>query len=151
MTVETTDELRAELDASPAEALETVADVAEGWGGEWQTDARGGRLTLPVRAGLRIGLVEGSLTIEPREAGSTARFIPERQRWAVHWQAAVILLFGAVGGVIALAWPFFPQLLGLAPLGIILTLAAWFLVNSRLRSSGPEEFLAALTAATRRE
>ncbi len=37
--------------------------------------------------------------------------------------------------------PFFPDLFQLLPFAVVLSLAAWFLVVSRLRSSGPEEFL----------
>ena len=62
----------------------------------------------------------------------------------MHWQAVVILLFGTAGALATMLWPFYPRLLGLAPLGIVLSLAAWFLVASRLRSSGLEEFFAAV-------
>jgi hypothetical protein len=145
-------ESQVDLGCSPAEAMEIVAGVAERWGAAWKADGRqSGELTLPARAGLRIGVVEGRLTVEARNGRSMARFDARQERWRIHWQAVVILLFGAVGALAAIAWPFHPSLLKLAPLGIGLAFAAWFLVASRLRSSGTEEFLEALREATERE
>lgn len=40
-------------------------------------------------------------------------------------------------------------LLGLAPLGAVLALDAWFLVNSRLRHAGVEDFLDLVTREAR--
>jgi hypothetical protein len=50
------------------------------------------------------------------------------------------------GAVLTMLWPFFPQLLPLAPFGAILALGGWFLVLSRLRNSGPDEFLVMVEA-----
>ena len=43
-------------------------------------------------------------------------------------------------------WPFYPQLIAVAPFGALLALGGWFLVVSRLRTSGPDEFLDAVAA-----
>ena len=43
-----------------------------------------------------------------------------------------------------MAWPLFPQLLPVAPLGAVLAVGGWFLVLPRLRGHGPEEFLASV-------
>jgi len=133
-----------DTEAVPADTLSLLGAVAEDWGGRWQSNAWGGRLELPVRAGLRRGVVLGQVRVEAQPRGARIRFDTEEEHYSVHWQAVVILLFGAAGAVAAMLWPFYPQLLGLAPLGIVLSLAAWFLVASRLRSSGLEEFFDAV-------
>jgi hypothetical protein len=56
----------------------------------------------------------------------------------------VVLAIGGAGGVSTLLWPFFPHLLELVPLGAVVALGAWMLVVTRLRNSGPEEFLEAV-------
>ena len=56
-------------------------------------------------------------------------------------RSAVALLVLALALLLpALAWPFHPPLLTLLPLAAVTGLAAWWLVISRLRNSGPEEF-----------
>lgn len=133
-----------DIAATKADTLELLAAVAEDWGADWRPNAWGGRLELPVRAGLRRGRLVGQVRVEGQARGSRIRFDIDEEHYSLHWQAAVILLFGAFGAIAAMLWPFYPSLLGLAPLGIILSLAAWFLVASRLGSSGPEEFFAAV-------
>ena len=55
--------------------------------------------------------------------------------------ALAILVLGAAGGIAATLWPFYPPLLGIAPLAVVVALAAWILVASRLRTSTPNELL----------
>ena len=43
-----------------------------------------------------------------------------------------------------------PALLPVVPLGILLSLAAWFFIIARLRNSGPEEFFEALALEAER-
>jgi hypothetical protein len=50
------------------------------------------------------------------------------------------------GGLLTVLWPFFPRLLEIAPFGAVIALGGWFLVISRLRTSGPDEFLEAVAA-----
>ena len=50
------------------------------------------------------------------------------------------LAANAPSGVIAMLWPFFPRLLRLAPAGIVLAIAAWLLVASKLRNADADEF-----------
>jgi len=71
----------------------------------------------------------------------------EESHLAVHAGSVVVLSIAVVPALGALAWPFWPPLLALAPLAAVLGLLAWWLVVARLRSSGPEEFFAALAAA----
>jgi hypothetical protein len=60
--------------------------------------------------------------------------------------AVMILILSALGAVLTVLWPFYPQLITVAPFGALIALGGWFLVVSRLRTSGPDEFLAAVAA-----
>lgn len=126
---------------APHEALSEVARAVEDWGGRWQPGIDGGRLELPVTAGLRRGVLAGRLAVEGHPAGSRLSLEVEESRWELHRSAVVVLLLGAAGALSVTLWPFFPALLGLAPVGAILAFAAWFLIVSRLRTTGAEEFL----------
>ncbi|HEV2852446.1 MAG TPA: hypothetical protein VHC97_06555 [Thermoanaerobaculia bacterium] len=129
-----------DLEASPEKALAAVGRAAEDWGAEFQ----GGRLNLPVLAGIRRGLVTGTVEVGPAEGGSRVVFRPETSAYHVQTQAVVILLLAVAGGLLTLVWPFFPKLIAVAPFGAVLALGGWFLVVSRLRTSGPDEFLDAV-------
>ncbi len=65
----------------------------------------------------------------------------ESERYRLNVPAVAILSFGGLGAIAATLWPFFPSLLGVAPLAVVLALCAWFLVASRVRTSSPAEFL----------
>jgi uncharacterized membrane protein HdeD (DUF308 family) len=85
--------------------------------------------------------------VEPGPGGGCRlRFTPEESDYYVHTPAVTVLLISALGGLLALAWPLYPRLLPVAPFGAVLALCGWFLVVSRLRNSGPEEFLGAVAA-----
>ena len=83
----------------------------------------------------------GSLTVEPAAGGSVLRFTVEESHQSVNRPAFLILLLGAIGAGAVTLWPLYPPLLSFAPVGVVLALAAWLLVASRLRTSGPEDFL----------
>lgn len=141
-----------DLAMPPGTALAAIRQAAEDWGAEFTRDGSGGRLRLPVIAGLRRGLLTGPVTVEENESGARIAFHPEEEIWYVQTQAVVILLLAVFGAVLTVLWPFFPNLLAVAPFGAILALGGWFLVVSRLRTSGPEEFLEAVaTQETARE
>ena len=57
-----------------------------------------------------------------------------------------VLLLATAGGVLTVLWPFFPNLLAVAPFGAVIALGGWFLVITRLRTSGPDDFLEAVVA-----
>jgi hypothetical protein len=135
-----------ELAGDPGQALEALHAVAEGWGAGLEEEGEGERLTLPTVAGLRRGFVSGPVTVAADGDGSRIVFRPDRSDERVHLPAVAILLVAAFGSLVVLAWPFFPHLLGVAPFGALLALGGWFLVVSRLRSSGPAEFLEAVAA-----
>jgi len=125
----------------PGEALAAVARASEIWGATWRPEGVGGRLELPVLAGLRHGLLIGNISAEPATIGSRVILRVEDRRYRLQWTALAILALGAAGGITATLWPFFPSLLGVAPLAIVVAIGAWILVASRLRTSTVEEFL----------
>lgn len=138
-----------ELDMPPERALSALRQTAEDWGANLQPDpavTAGGRLHLPVLAGIRRGLVSGPVEVQPAEGGSRVVFRPEESVYYVQTASVMILLLAIAGGSLTVLWPFYPQLMAVAPFGAILALGGWFLVVSRLRTSGPDEFLAAVAA-----
>lgn len=135
-----------DLDVPPAEALSALRRTAEDLGAEFQGSGAGGKLHLPVLAGLRRGLVSGDVEILPAAGGSRLTFRPETTIYHVQTQAVMILLLAVAGGLLTILWPFFPKLLAVAPFGALVALGGWFLVISRLRTSGPDEFLEAVAA-----
>jgi len=136
-----TSEHAVELPEGPEEALAAAGRAAEAWGAEIRRESGRVRLALPVVAGLRRGMVSGPLTAEPTREGSRLVFRQEDSFYRVQPASVVILLLAVVGAVLTCLWPFFPRLISVAPFGIILALCGWFLVISRLRSSGPDDFL----------
>jgi hypothetical protein len=140
-----------DLPMPPGTALAAIRQAAEDWGAELTLEGSGGRLRLPVIAGLRRGLLTGPVAVEPAAEGARVTFHAEEEIWYVHTQAVVILLLAVFGAVFTVLWPFFPNLLAVAPFGAILALGGWFLVVSRLRTSGPQEFLEAVAAQDARE
>jgi hypothetical protein len=133
------------LEERPDAALAALRRAADDWGADLR---RRGRepdsdlwLYLPVIHGLRRGLIAGPVQVEPAADGSRIVFRPEESDLSIQAAPVILLLLGVAGGGLAMLWPFFPNLLPLAPFGAILALGGWFLVLSRLRTSGPEEFL----------
>ena len=131
-----------DTDLSPADALEELARASEMWGADWQPQDDGGRLDLPVLAGLKHGLLSGQIRIEPLSGGSRIVFEVDSSTYRLQSSAVAILALGAVGGIAATLWPFFPALAAVAPVAIVVAIGAWILVASRLRTSTPDEFLA---------
>lgn len=135
-----------ELACAPDVAAAAVARAADDCGGEWRPERDGGRLVLPVVFGLRRGVAIGRLDIARLGAGSRLTWELEESHLEVHRAAVAVLLFAAVPLLVTLAWPFYPVLLALLPFAAVVGFLAWWLVVSRLKTSGPEEFLAALAA-----
>ena len=136
-----------DLDLPPAGALSALRKAVEEWGAELlQEHGGGGQLHLPVLAGLRRGLISGPVEIRAAEGGSRVTFRPETSVYYVQTQAVMVLLLAVVGGLLTVVWPFFPKLLEVAPFGAVVALGGWFLVISRLRTSGPDDFLEAVAA-----
>jgi hypothetical protein len=123
------------------EASRAVGAAAAAWGGEWTERDGGGELVLPVVAALRRGIVRAGVEIQPAAEGSRIALHERESAVALNRGAVAVLAIGALGGVTLALWPFFPRLLLAAPLAAVLAFLAWFLVVSRLRMSGLEEFL----------
>ena len=125
------------------QVLAAVEKAAEAWGAGWRRQIDGGRLTLPVVAGMRHGSVAGPLSVETRAGGGCRlSFVPEEASYGLNLTAVVILVLSSLGGLLTVVWPFFPKLLVAAPLGAVIALCGWFLVVSRLHTSGADDFLA---------
>lgn len=130
-----------ELPEDPVTSLNLVAMAADDWGGLWQQEGRGGgRLGLPVIAGVRRGWVAGQLSVEPAGDGSRLTYRIDKSEYRVERSSALILLVASLGAVVTVVAPLYPPLLSLVPISIVLCLIAWFFVVARLRNSGPEEF-----------
>ena len=141
-----------------ADLPEALAEAARAWGAEWTADDSshptkpgGGRLVLPVVFGLRRGVLVGRVDFEP--AGDGARIVWQLEESHLELQRAsvAVLAIAVVALLPALAWPFNPKLLSLLPFAVVMGLLAWWLVLSRLETSGPEEFFATVGAASPHE
>ena len=130
-----------ELEERPDEALAALRRAADGWGAELRKEDSDLWLYLPVVHGLRRGLIAGPVQVEADGSGSRVVFRPEESELRVQIASVVVLLVAVAGASLTVLWPFQPRLLPIAPFGAILALGGWFLVLSRLRTSGPEEFL----------
>jgi hypothetical protein len=89
------------------------------------------------------------VAIEPRADGAEVVLTEGERVLGLNRGAVAVLVIGAVAGVLLALWPFFPKLLVAAPLAAVLAFLTWFMVVSRLRMSGPEEFLGEVLAAAR--
>ena len=134
--------LKAEVEAPEAEISDVIQQLAELWQGEWAPSAAGGKLVLPVQAGLRRGIALIEVRIEPtgdRRSRIELEIVEEQLR--LNRGAVAVLALGALGGLLTVVWPLHPDLLRLAPVGALLAVVAWLMVASRFRSEGPKEFL----------
>ena len=134
-----------ELGLTPEEALEALSDGADAWNGTWHGRGSGGQLTLPVAAGVRYGVLHGSVAVRSTGEGVQIVFHVERSEYSTNAAAVGILALGALGVLAMLAWPLLPGTSpNLAGSGFILILLAWLAVGSRLRHRSAADFLASL-------
>ena len=138
-------DFRVSIALSAEESLEAVERAAELWGADWHRHGTGGRLELPVHAGVRRGTVTARLSTEPEAQGQGNGTVLVVRVQSSHYrlQTAAVSILGAGGlGALALTlWPLYPPLLALAPLALIFAVVAWLVIASRLQNSGVEEFL----------
>lgn len=151
---------RVDLDVEPS--LAAVEHAAELWGAVWRRSGTGGRLELPVQAGLRQGVVTATVSTEvvsgtgagngagdgadraaDTDTGDSTTLVVRIESSDYHLQtgAVTILGIGGLGCLPLILWPLYPKLLALAPVSLILIVVAWLVVASRLQNSGVEEFL----------
>jgi hypothetical protein len=130
---------------SEEETLDAIERAAELWGASWHRDGPGGRLELPVVAGLRRGTVTARLATDSDRdqegPGTLVSARVEASEYRLQTAAVAILSVGGFGALALALWPLYPPLLALAPLALIFTVVAWLAVASRLQNSGIEEFL----------
>jgi hypothetical protein len=131
-----------DLPVRPDAALAALRRAAEDWGAELEKD----RLHLPVVQGLKRGVVSGPVRVDAAGEGARVVFQPEESHLYVQSASVFILLVAILGALVTVLWPFFPELLPLSPFGAILALGGWFLVLSKLHTSGPDEFLVMVEA-----
>lgn len=139
-------EFRTRLDLDVEHSLGAVEHAAELWGANWRRSGTGGRLELPVQAGLRRGVVVAAVSTEAvagdgNDAGTTLVVGIESGDYHLQTAAVTILGIGGLGTLPLLLWPLYPKLLALAPVSLIFIVVAWLVVASRLQNSGVEEFL----------
>lgn len=128
-------------------ALAAIAAAAEDWGAEWTPEGSGGRLYLPVVAGLRRGVLDGQIEIRADARGGTRLTLAaETTHWRLQRSAVAFLVLGALGALPVILWPLSPRYLALAPVGLVFLFLAWFMVVSRLHTAGAVEFLEAVRA-----
>lgn len=132
--------------ASADESMARLEQLAGIWNGDFAREGSArGRLTLPVRAGVRRGFVHGPVSLRG-SSPCRLRFDVEDRLDRVQYAAFLFLLLGALGGALTLLIPWVPRLLPLLPVGVILAVGAWLFIVARLTNSGPEEFFAELGA-----
>lgn len=131
-----------ELALTPTEAMTALRQAVVEWGGGWSDASESEEFAVPTRAGIREGYARFRPVVEGTRSGSRLRLELQDQVLHVNRSAAMVLLFGAIGGLLTVLWPLHDTLLAMAPIGAILALAAWLLVASRFRSHGPDELLA---------
>lgn len=136
-----TDQYELDTEMGVDETLAAVEQAAELWGADWARQGRSGRIRLPVNSGVRTGLLDGHLAVTSRPGGTKLSFDVEQSRYETNRQAVALLVAGGLGGLVLMLWPFFPVLLGFAPVAIVMLLITWFVVVSRIRNNGPREFL----------
>lgn len=147
--MEETREYVVDLSETPPESLEIVARSADLWGGGWKpAGIGGGRLVLPVLAGLRRGWVGGEVEVEKLGKRKTRlRFRVEESEYHLEKPSVAVLVLAAAGGLVTMVAPFFPALIRFVPIAVLLAFGAWFFIVARLRNSGPEEFFEELGKA----
>ena len=144
-------EHRVKVRASAERALEATAEAADIWGGDWQYHGTSGTLTLPVSVGIRHGVLRGEVSARQLNDEAEVIFQVQESSHHLHTAGLAVLLFGAFGGLILVAWPFYPVLIPLTPAGVILSLAAWFLVASRVKTRAEGEFFDLVTELLERQ
>lgn len=132
-------DLSRRLEADRDTVLQAVAAAAEAFQGHW--DPNEGRISLSIRAGLRTGTWHGLLHLAGDRSSTHLRLDAEREEYRVDHAAFAMLCLSGISAIPLLLWPFFPRLLALLPIALVLAVGGWLLVLSRLQNQGPEEFL----------
>lgn len=133
--------------AASGEALDALAEAVSGWGGEWSAEEGGGTLVVPVRAGLRYGLLRARARAAATPGGCEIVLEVIEERWSLNRSAVLLLTVAGLTSLAGVLWPFVPALTPFAPLGLVLGASAWLAILARLRHQGAGELLAEAAAA----
>ncbi len=131
-----------DLPVPPDTLRSALRQAVEEWGGGFGDEQGPDEFAVPIRAGIRQGYARFRSAVEPTGSGSRLTLEVADQTLQVNRSAVMILLLGALGGIVTMLWPLHDSLLSFAPIGAVLALLAWLMVASRFRSHGPEELLA---------
>ena len=143
--------LELELDCPQKQALVALEAAAEAWGADWVATASGGKLEIPVTAGVRHGFVDAQATVTGAGRRATVRLDIQKEDYRLHGSSVAVLVMGAAGGLGMMLLPFFPQLFDFLPFAGISMLLAWFVVVARVRHRSPGDFLETVRDAVSEE
>lgn len=132
----------AEIGRAPLWVFQKMAELAEKWGGEF--DPKTGRLELPVLAGLRHGRLVAEVEALPKKGGSKVRLRVLESHYQLDRGSTFSLALAAIAALATLVLPFFPRFWILLPPALVIAIAAWLFIVSRLRTSSVEDFLGEL-------
>lgn len=141
-------------DAIPAEGIEeTIDELVELYGGEvTNRQIRERRFILPLRRGVATsGGVECTLSWAEGEP-TTVRLVCNRDVDAPKGQRIALLSVGAIGSILFMLWPFFPQsreLGALAWMGGAVAIAVYFLSLRKTSGGMAWDFLQRLARRQR--
>ena len=125
-----------------AATLAAIDEAAELWNAAWELKPSGGRLHLPILAGIRRGRLLTDVDVVEIPTGSSIRLAVESVEYEVNRPALFFLVMGALGALLVLLWPLAPGALArFIPFALVMMVGAWLLVASRLRSAGVDDFL----------
>ncbi|MEM8962059.1 MAG: hypothetical protein AAGD38_11310 [Acidobacteriota bacterium] len=144
-------EHRVQVDLDGDGAMAALATVVDDWGGQWEREGTSARLVLPIRSGLRVGLMAGRVWTEPSDEGVEIVLREEKRDDRVQWPAVICLALGLAGGLVTIVAPMFPVLVPLIPVALILAFASWLLIVTQLKNSGVEELFEQLVLVSQVE
>ena len=143
-------------DRIPVDGIEeTVSELVELYGGEVTRSALNERVfVLPLRRGMSAaGGVECTLSWAPdNESEATVKLLCNRDVDAPKAQRILLLLAGAIGSLLFLAWPFFPasrEMGTLAWVGAAVAIAVFFMARRRTSGGLAFDFLQRLARRQR--
>lgn len=129
-----------EVPLDPDGALDKLEAAAEAWGAEWHRRGTGGRLGVPVAAGLRSGWLESEVRTERSHGGTRVCFFAEKESYHLQASAVFVLILGAVCGLFLVVAPLLEKLVALAPIALLFVVLAWLLVASRLKNRSIDDY-----------
>jgi len=143
-------------DGVPFDGLaKTVDSVVELFGGEvTERDDGVVRFTLPRRRGVAVaGGIACRIEWDAAsgETSGAVTLVAGREIEAPKGQRIALLVVGATAALLALAWPFYPEMAGLSGIGVIVAFATYFLTLRRTPGGTAAEILRRIARAQQAE